>query len=68
MYLENEFDHLEEIRTAVDGLKGLRNMLEVVDNSPDNISYKELAGLIGALAFTINCGVDQLLALLHSTE
>lgn len=68
MYQENEFDKLEEIRTAVAGLNSVRNMLEIVDLSRDNISYNELAGLIAALAFTINCRVDQILAILHSTE
>ncbi|CDF99191.1 Hypothetical protein AJF4211_002030 [Avibacterium paragallinarum JF4211] len=51
-----------------EGLKSLQHLLEIVDNTADQISLDQLACLIGALAFKLNCDVDQMLAILHSTE
>ncbi|WP_410685677.1 hypothetical protein [Avibacterium paragallinarum] len=64
----NQFDKIEDVRRVADGLKSLQHMLEIVDNTADQISLDQLACLIGALAFKLNCDVDQMLAILHSTE
>ncbi|MEE6042753.1 hypothetical protein [Avibacterium paragallinarum] len=64
----NHFDKIEDLRQVAQGLKSLQHMLEIVDNTADQISLDQLACLIGALAFKLNCDVDQMLAILHSTE
>ncbi|WP_410687562.1 hypothetical protein [Avibacterium paragallinarum] len=64
----NQFDKIEDVRRVAEGLKSLQHMLEIVDNTADQISLDQLACLIGALAFKLNCDVDQMLAILHSTD
>ncbi|POY46666.1 hypothetical protein [Avibacterium paragallinarum] len=64
----NQFDKIEDVRRVAEGLKSLQHLLEIVDNTADQISLDQLACLIGALAFKLNCDVDQMLAILHSTE
>lgn len=64
----NQFDKIEDIRRVAEGLKSLQHLLEIVDNTADQISLEQLACLIGALAFKLNCDADQMLAILHSTD
>lgn len=64
----NQFDKIEDIRRVAEGLKSLQHLLEIVDNTADQISLDQLACLIGALAFKLNCDVDQMLAILSSTK
>lgn len=63
----NQYDKIEDIRQVAEGLKSLQHLLEIVDNTADQISLTQLACLIGALAFKLNCDVDQMVAILHST-
>lgn len=64
----DQLDKIEDIRCVAEGLKSLQHMLEIIDNTADQISLEQLACLIGALAFKLNCDVDQMLAILNSTE
>ena len=64
----NQYDKIEDIRRVAEGLKSLQHMLEIVDNTADQISLNQLACLIGALAFKLNCDVDQMLTILSSTK
>lgn len=64
----NQLDKIEDIRQVAESLKSLQNMLEIVDNSADDISLSQLSCLIGALAFKLNCDIEQILAILRSTE
>lgn len=64
----NQYDKIEDIRQVAEGLKSLQHLLEIVDNTADQISLDQLACLIGALAFKLNCDVDQMLAILSSTD
>ncbi|MFU2131957.1 hypothetical protein ACLRAC_05905 [Gallibacterium anatis] len=64
----NQFDKIEDVRRVAEGLKSLQHMLEIVDNTADQISLDQLACLIGALAFKLNCDVDQMLSILSSTK
>lgn len=63
-----QFDKIEDIRRVAEGLKSLQHLLEIVDNTADQISLDQLACLIGALAFKLNCDVDQMLSILSSTK
>ncbi|MEH8031438.1 hypothetical protein P9109_08465 [Gallibacterium anatis] len=64
----NQYDKIEDIRQVAEGLKSLQHLLEIVDNTADQISLDQLACLIGALAFKLNCDVVQMLSILSSTK
>ena len=66
MYQENELDKLEQICGVADGLNCLAHMLEIVDNSAEQISLKDFAEVLLALSFKTNTQSRQTVELLHN--